>query len=195
MIIGITGGVGAGKSQVLSILKEDYAAVLLIADEIAHVLMEPEEVCYRQIVQEFGETILKKDKTIDRPALSSLVFHQKEQLQKLNQIVHPCVKHYIREQIAAIHAANPEQLIVIEAALLIEDHYDEICDEIWYVYADEETRRRRLKESRGYTDERISSMMKIQLSEEEFRRNCKKVINNSESLLKTREELQKALEF
>lgn len=195
MVIGITGGVGAGKSQVLSILKEEYDAVLLIADDIAHTLMKPEESCYRQLVREFGETILKKDKTIDRPALSSMVFHQKELLQKLNQIVHPCVKDYIREQIAAVYAANPKQLIVIEAALLIEDHYDEICDEIWYVYADEETRRSRLKESRGYTDERISSMMKNQLSEEEFRRNCKKVIDNSKSLLKTREELQKALEF
>lgn len=195
MVIGITGGVGAGKSQVLSLLKEEYNAEVLIADEIAHILMEPEQDCYRQIIAEFSESILSEDNTIDRSKLSTLVFNNKERLKKLNQIVHPGVKNYIREQITDIYEKNPEKLIVIEAALLIEDHYEEICDEIWYIYADESIRRKRLKESRGYSDEKIDSIMKNQLSEAEFRKNCKKTINNSGSLAKTREELKKALEF
>lgn len=195
MVIGITGGVGAGKSQVLEILQNLYAAALLIADDIAHTLMEPGQSCYAQIVEEFGEGILNEDQTINRSLLSALVFHRQEQLKRLNRIVHPCVKDYIVEQIAAIQAQTPDRLIVIEAALLIEDHYEKICDEIWYVYADEETRRRRLKESRGYTDERIDSMMRNQLSESEFREKCQKTIDNSGSLSKTKEELKKALAF
>ncbi len=195
MVIGITGGVGAGKSQVLSILKSEYDAVVLIADEIAHVLMEPGQSCYMRIVEEFGEAILREDDTIDRSMLSGLVFNNEDRLKKLNQIVHPGVKSYIREQIASVHKDNPNQLIVIEAALLIEDHYEEICDEIWYIYADEATRRKRLMESRGYSDEKIDSIMKNQLSEAEFRKNCQKTIDNGGSLAKTREELKKALEF
>lgn len=195
MVIGITGGVGTGKSQVLSLLREEYNADVLIADEIAHILMEPGQDCYQQIIAEFGELILRENNTIDRSRLSTLVFSNKESLKKLNQIVHPGVKKYIREQITDIYAENPEKLIVIEAALLLEDHYEEICDEIWYIYADEVTRRKRLKESRGYSDEKINSIMKNQLSEAEFRKNCKKTIDNSGSLAKTREELKKALEF
>lgn len=195
MIIGITGGVGAGKSQVLSILKEEYQAAVLIADEIGHLLMEPGQVCYRQIIAEFSEGILREDNTIDRSQLSALVFGDEERLEKLNRIIHPAVKEYIKTQIADIYAKEPEKLIVIEAALLLEDHYEEICDEIWYIYADEATRRKRLKESRGYSDEKIDSIMKNQLSEAEFRKNCQKTINNSGSLTKTREELKKALEF
>lgn len=195
MIIGITGGVGAGKSQVLSILKEEYHAAVLFADEIGHLLMKPEQDCYMRIVEEFGESILREDKTIDRAKLSALVFDNEERLKKLNRIIHPAVKEYIRAQIADIYAKEQGKLIVIEAALLIEDNYDEICDEIWYIYADEATRRKRLKESRGYSDEKIDSIMKNQLSEAEFRKYCKKTIDNSKSLAKTREELKKALEF
>lgn len=195
MVIGITGGVGAGKSQVLALLEQEFHAALLVADTIGHQVMEPGHRCYEWIIEEFGTDILTEEKAIDRKKLSAIVFSDEVRLKKLNSIIHPAVKEYIRSEISRIHKEQPSRIIVIEAALLIEDHYDEICDEIWYIYASEDIRRKRLKESRGYSDEKIDSIMKNQLSEAEFRQNCQKIINNSGTLTETLQELKKALEF
>lgn len=195
MVIGVTGGVGAGKSFVLSIIEEEFDAKLLHADEIAHQLTEPEHSCYERIVEEFGTGILKEDKTIDRNKLAEIVFGDLSALKKLNHIVHPMVKEYIQGEISCILLEDPAKIIVIEAALLIEDHYEEICDEIWYVKADEEIRRKRLKENRNYTDERIDKIIKSQLKESEFEKNCQKIINNNGNIEKTRQEIKNALEF
>lgn len=195
MVIGITGGIGAGKSQVLSLMKQEFGAQLLVADDIAHQLTEPGHSCYEHIVDEFGRDVLAADGSIDRKRLAEIVFADPVRLKRLNRIVHPMVKEYIRGEISCIRLEDPAKIIVIEAALLIEDHYDEICDEIWYVYASEEIRRERLKKSRGYTDEKIDEIMKNQLSDEEFRKSCQKTIDNSGSLAETLLELKKALEF
>ncbi len=195
MVIGITGGIGAGKSQVLALMEQEFGAAVLVADEIAHQLTEPGHICYEHITEEFGREILIPDGRIDRKKLAAIVFADPIRLKKLNQIVHPMVKEYIRGEISCLQLEEPAKIIVIEAALLIEDHYDEICDEIWYIYAEESVRRERLKKSRGYSDTKIDDIMKNQLSDEEFRKNCQKIIDNSHSLSKTREELKKALEF
>ncbi len=195
MVIGVTGGVGAGKSFVLSIIEEEFDAKLLHADEIAHQLTEPEHSCYERIVEEFGTGILKEDQTIDRNKLAEIVFGDPSALKKLNHIVHPMVKEYIQGEISCILLEDPAKIIVIEAALLIEDHYEEICDEIWYVKADEEIRRKRLKENRNYTDERIDKIIKNQLKESEFEKNCQRIINNNGNIEKTRQEIKNALEF
>ena len=195
MVIGVTGGVGAGKSFVLSIIEEEFDAKLLHADEIAHQLTEPEHSCYERIVEEFGTGILKEDQTIDRNKLAEIVFGDPSALKKLNHIVHPMVKEYIQGEISCILLEDPAKIIVIEAALLIEDHYEEICDEIWYVKADEEIRRKRLKENRNYTDERIDKIIKSQLKESEFEKNCQRIINNNGNIEKTRQEIKNALEF
>lgn len=195
MVIGVTGGVGAGKSFVLSIIEEEFDAKLLHADEIAHQLTEPEHSCYERIVEEFGTGILKEDKTIDRNKLAEIVFGDLSALKKLNHIVHPMVKEYIQGEISCILLEDPAKIIVIEAALLIEDHYEEICDEIWYVKADEEIRRKRLKENRNYTDERIDKIIRSQLKESEFEKNCQRIINNNGNIEKTRQEIKNALEF
>ena len=97
----------------------------------------------------------------------------------LNGIVHPLVKKYITEEIGWIRCAEKYDYVFVEAALLIEDHYDIICDELWYIYADEETRRERLKSSRRYSDEKIDSVFASQLSDEQFRSHCSRVIDNS----------------
>ena len=177
-IIGITGGVGSGKSQVLSFLEEKYNAVICQADQVAWKLQEPGENSYIGIVNYFGEEILNDDKTINRSALGQIVFNNDEKLQKLNEITHPAVKNYIKDRIA-LEKNNGTKLFIIEAALLLEDHYDEICDEIWYIFAKEEVRRERLKESRNYTDEKINAMIASQQTEEYFREHCQLTIDNS----------------
>lgn len=177
-IIGITGGVGSGKSQVLSFLGEKYNAVICQADQVAWKLQEPGEVSYCKIVEHFGTEILNEDKTINRGKLGAIVFNDEKELQVLNQITHPAVKAYIVDWIEQEKKKGTE-LFVIEAALLLEDNYDKICDVIWYIYTREEVRRVRLKESRNYSDEKIDSMIASQLPESYFREHCQIVIDNS----------------
>ncbi len=192
-IIGITGGVGSGKSEVLNILKNDYNAHIIIADLVAHKLFEKGNISYNLIVDYFGERILNEEKIIDRKKLANIVFNDKLELEKLNSFVHPYVKEYIKKEIKEIRLKGQKSLIVIEAALLIEDGYKNICDELWYVYVSEENRFKRLKESRGYTDEKILAILKNQLSDLEFRKNCSFTIDNDGDITDTKECLKLAM--
>ena len=131
-----------------------------------------------QIVEHFGREILHDDGTIDRKKLGQIVFNDNEALLVLNAIMHPAVKEEIRKRICNARE-NGCEYFIIEAALLLEDNYKQICDELWYIYTDENTRRLRLKESRQYTDEKIDAIMASQLSEEIFRKECQIVIDNS----------------
>ena len=191
-IIGITGGVGSGKSRVLSFLEEKYNAVICQADQVAWKLQEPGQRSYIEIVEFFGEGILNEDKTINRGALGQIVFHDDGKLQKLNEITHPAVKDYIKEQIC-LEKEKGSSIFVIEAALLLEDNYDEICDEIWYIFTREEVRRKRLKESRNYSDEKIDSMIAAQQTESYFREHCQLTIDNSDDFEHTCIQIEKAM--
>ena len=191
-IIGITGGVGSGKSRVLSYIEESFDCVICQADHVAWELQKPGEKGYLEIVKHFGNDILNEDGTICRPELGKIVFSDEKELQVLNAIMHPAVKEAIKEKIL-VEAQKGTSLFVLEAALLIEEHYDEICDELWFIYTDEQIRRERLKVSRSYTDEKIDSMMKTQLSEDVFRKKCKVVIDNSEDFEYTCVQIQEAI--
>ena len=191
-IIGITGGVGSGKSRVLSYIEETFPCVICQADHVAWELQRPGEDGYVKIVEHFGKEILNVDGTINRPALGQIVFSNEQELFALNEIMHPAVKQEIQNRINAEDQRGTE-LFVVEAALLIEDHYDMICDELWYVFTKETVRRERLKASRGYSDEKIDSMIATQLSEEEFRKHCKVVIDNSGDFEYTCVQIQEAI--
>ncbi len=153
-VVGITGGVGSGKSVVMNILKEKYGAEIILADLVAHDLMEPGQKNYLDIVEAFGEKVLAKDKTIDRLALAKLVFGDQEKLSRLNAITHPNVKKEIFRRIQRIKEKGEASFIAVEAALLLEEGYQNDFDTMWYVYVDEATRIERLKEGRGYTEEK-----------------------------------------
>ena len=177
-IIGITGGVGSGKSRVLSYIEKQFEAVVCQADHVAWELQEPGQKCYIEIVEHFGREIICDDGTIDRKKLGQIVFGNQEELLVLNGIMHPAVKEEILNRICNAREKGCRYFL-IEAALLLEDGYKQICDEMWYIYTDEVTRRLRLKESRQYTDEKIDAIMASQLSEEIFRKECQIVIDNS----------------
>ena len=113
-------------------------------------------------------------------------------MEVLNGIVHPEVKAYIKEQIVTEKKIGTS-CFVLEAALLLEDHYDEICHELWYIYTEESIRRIRLKQSRGYSDEKISAMIASQMPENVFRQKCQVLINNSNSFEMTQREIEKAM--
>lgn len=197
--IGITGGVGAGKSAILSFLAQKPNTKVLLADEIAHKLMEPGTDCYNRIVEAFaGEDIFDIPISLeripfDRKKLAQVIFSDDEKRQTLNAIVHPAVKEYVRKTYAEEVAKGNTELLVLEAALLIEEKYDEICDELWYIYTTEENRRERLKVSRGYSDEKIDDIFASQLSEQEFRAATSVVIDNNGDLDETFRQIENAL--
>lgn len=192
-VIGITGGVGAGKSEILSYLKEHCNCRILMADRLAEELEEPGQDCYDQLLALLGREILQEDGRIDRKKMAARVFADKSLLEAVNAMIHPAVKQAILQIIRDEKEAARRDYLFIEAALLIEDGYAEIVDELWYIHTEEEVRRQRLKASRGYTDEKIDSILREQLSEEEFYGHCHYVIENSGSLESVYEQLDKKL--
>jgi len=188
-VLGITGGIGAGKSLVLSIIDEEFDAYIVEADKLAHKLMLKGEDAYSQIIDTFGDEILDPDsEQIDRSILGKLVLGDKEKLSRLNAIMHPAVKKYILDDIKLKEDAGTK-LYVIEAALLIQDGYKSICDEIWYISSDREVRIQRLIESRGYSREKAEAFLLNQPSDEFFEINSDKIIKNNENQMKLRAEV------
>lgn len=179
-ILGITGGVGSGKSRVLYDLEQNHNAYILEADKLAHELMEPGKKIYNQIIEEFGQEVLLKEEPyyIDRNKLGQIVFNDKDKLAILNNISHPLVKEEIIERIATAKNEGKIKLFVIEAALLIQDGYDAICDEIWYIWVDREERIKRLMKQRGYTREKCISMFNSQEPDEYYKKYATFTINN-----------------
>lgn len=191
-VIGITGGVGSGKSAVLTYLNTKYGAAICQLDDVAKKLQKKGSRCYQSIIEAFGEQILAPSGELDRKALGKIVFQNEEQLQKLNAIVHPEVKRVVQEEIAKREEElNP--LFVIEAALLPTAGYEKICDEMWYIYTEESVRRERLKCSRGYTEEEITNMMRSQPEEFVFRQLCDVVLDNSGSFEETKKQIGELL--
>ncbi len=194
-IIGITGGVGAGKTQVLSYIAAHWPCRIIKADEAAHFLYQPGQACFEKIVDLLGSKILNNEGTIDRSKMAAAIFGNSILLEKVNQIVHPEVKKYIIEQIEQERQKKVVTYFFIEAALLIEEQYDRIVDELWYIYADEDVRRKRLTQSRHYSEDKIAAIMKKQRSEEEFRKSCQVVIMNNEDLEETYRQIDRFLEL
>ncbi len=193
-VIGITGGTGCGKTVVMEIMEKRFGVGLIIADKIGHELMAPDGINYEEIVAYFGKDILKEDGTIDRNKLSPIVFANPEKMEKLNSITHPNIEKAILERIDLMQQDENISVIALEAALLIECGYKKYLDELWYVYADEDTRIRRLKEGRGYSEEKSRSVMKSQLKESEYQSHSDRIIDNSGSVEETYEKLKAIFE-
>lgn len=174
-VIGLTGGVGSGKSSVLKILKETYGADIIQADLVAAELEEPGREGYLALLKQFGEGILREDRTIDRGRFAALIFADKQALETVNRLIHPMTWARIRE----LTEESKAELVVVEAALL--DKTGDIYDELWYVYTSEENRIRRLMESRGYSRDKVLSIIANQPSEKEFLQAADAVIDNNGS--------------
>lgn len=184
-IIGITGGIGSGKSRVLHLLQTQYQAYIVEADSLAHKLMQKEQPAYNRICETFGTDIVGTDGELDRTILGKIVFGNEKKLQQLNAIVHPAVKQYIKEDIAYHRKKEDVKYYIIEAALLIEDGYKDICDELWYIYADKEIRISRLLSGRGGTRQKWISVMENQADDDFYIRNCEHIVNNNDDFVKT----------
>lgn len=186
--IGITGGVGCGKSKILEYISKNCNCRIILADDVGNKLKEPGEVCYFKLIELLGEDVIDLEsphKAIDKKKMAAAIFNDEELLLKVNDIIHPAVTEYILNQKEIEKEKGLIDYFFIEAALLIECGYRNYVDELWYIYADERTRVERLISSRGYSESKIASIMASQLSEEEFRENCDYVIDNSGSLQET----------
>ena len=193
-VIGVTGGVGAGKSEILTYIAENWDAAVVETDEVGYLVMRPGKSCFAPIVELFGPGILQEDGTLDRAKIAELVFGDKELLEKLNAIVHPAVKRYILKAIDRERELDTD-IFIVESALLVEDKYNAICDELWYIYADEETRTERLMKNRGYSKEKILSIFANQLSEDEFSEQCDFEIDNSGDFEDTKEQIKRRMQM
>jgi len=178
-VIGITGGVGCGKTLLMHYLKEHYKCRILLADEAAKELQRPGGACYGQIVSLLGKEITDADGVIVPERMAQRIFRERELLEAVNAVVHPAVRQYIVEEIEKEREKGEADFFFLEAALLIECGYTDIVEEMWYVFAEEGVRRQRLKAARGYTDAKIDGILQAQLPEEKYRECCGFVIDNS----------------
>lgn len=192
--IGITGGIGAGKSEILQYIRKHYKCEIYLADEVAHLVKEPGTNCYMQLIAFLGKDIIAADGQIDKAAMAAKIFADEAILERVNAIVHPSVKEYLLDKLELARRNTNIELFFVEAALLIEAGYAPLVDEMWYIYADEATRAKRLKNARGYSEEKIAQIMGNQLTDEEFRRNADFVIDNSGSLADSYRQIDKKLE-
>ncbi len=193
-IIGITGGVGAGKSTILSHIAKNYNCRIIFSDDVGNDIKKKGYPAYDELVSFLGEGILGEDGEIDRKLMAAAIFNDKNKLKTVNNILHPAVNTFIINIIDEERMRNRYDFVFVEAALLIENGYEDIADELWYVYADEEIRRQRLKESRGYSDEKINDIFKSQLDDKSFRQHCDFVIDNSADLRSAAKQIDYKLE-
>ena len=175
VVIGITGGVGSGKSRLSSFAARNYKIRRILADEVGRELMAPGKSVYEAIVSAFGRGILGKDGCLDKKKLSGICFGDPNGQEKLNRIEHPL----IREEILKRISRTKLPFVLLEAALLKEGKLTEDCDEVLFVYTDREVRIERLMKSRGYSREKCEKIIGLQLSDAEFRESSTLEIDNS----------------
>ena len=156
-VIGLTGGVGSGKSLVLESIKDKYDCLVIKADDIGNEVKLKGRECYDDIVSLLGEDILGPDKEIIKNKMADKIFSDEDLIEKVNAIIHPVVKKVISEQMDEDNGKH--KFIVVEAALLIEAQYFDLFDEVWVIDTDKEVRIKRLMESRGYSLEKCENII------------------------------------
>ena len=180
--IGITGGVGCGKSSVMSYLREKTFCRCFIADDEAKKLYIPGSPVFERIKEAAGDDVIDDNGELIKESFAKKMFKDPDLRAKTDGIVHPAVKGLILDAMAEERISGKHDFFFVEAALLIECGYKEILNELWYVYASEDTRRERLKADRGYSDEKAGAIFASQLSDKEYRKHCDRVIDNDGSM-------------
>lgn len=179
-VIGLTGGIGSGKSTVAAIL-EEQGAVVLNADLVGHEVYLPGRPAWQEIVDAFGRNVLAPDGTIDRKKLGAAVFSDPRALKRLNRIVHPRMKGMMREKLAELDRGGVE-VAVLEAALLFDAGWDDLADEVWVTVAPPEVAAQRAAQRSGVPVEHVLERIKAQMSNEERLRRSHVVIDTSGDL-------------
>jgi dephospho-CoA kinase len=184
--VGLTGSIAVGKSYVLSVLAE-LGCVTFDADKIAHLVMQPGRPAYDDILREFGEAVLAVDGPIDRKKLGAIVFADEARRNRLNEIVHPRVIEEQNRLIAEAEARNPNGIVVIDAALMIESGGYKRFDKLIVVYCDRETQIKRLMRRASITRQDAEQRIAAQMSSEEKLRYADYAISTAGTFEETRQ--------
>ena len=177
-VLGLTGGVGAGKSEVLKRLEKVYGAGILEADRVCNEIILSDGPAYAPMISLLGEGIVAEDGELDKKRIAALIFGDPEKKKQVNALLHPATFDEVVRRIKA----SDKTLIVYESALPDGARFGELCESLLYVYAAEETRCRRLMENRGYSREKAESIIRQQWSDAQFRAAADAVITNNGSL-------------
>ena len=184
-VVGLTGGIGTGKSVVTEILREQ-GVVILDADRVGHEVYLPGQPGYEDIVAEFGQDVVAEDGTIDRRKLGTIVFSSPDKLARLNAITHPRMKEMMRDRLAEAGRAG-RMVAVLEAALLFDAGWDDLTDEVWVTVVDAETAARRASERSGIPVEQVlERIQKAQMASDERIRRSDVAIDTSGTVEDTR---------
>jgi dephospho-CoA kinase len=177
IVIGLTGGIGSGKSTVSSFMAR-LGAVVLSADEIGHDALKPRTEIWQEVVCAFGKEILEADGEIDRQKLGDIVFNDAEALARLNQIMHPRMHGIAEKRIEELKQQGAE-VVVLEAPLLVEANWLDLVDQVWVTAATEATVVGRLRQRSGLSEAEALARINSQLSSEERIRYADEVIDTN----------------
>ena len=191
--IGLTGGIGSGKSTVSELLAE-LGAFIIDADKVGHEIYLPGKEAWKQMTAAFGQDILAEDQTVDRKKLGAIVFGSDEARKQLNAIVHPLMFTDIEQRIQAKRAEGFTKPIVVEAAILIEANWTPLADEVWLVETNTGAVIDRIAEQRGMAAKDTEARIASQLSNEERRKHAHLVIQNDGSLEDLKQRVSQAWE-
>jgi len=186
--VGLTGGIGCGKSTVAKMLA-DKGAHVIDFDVLAHRVQEPGRAAWRAIVERFGEGVLNADRSIDRTRLGSVVLADPEKLRQLNDIVHPIVLAEWRRKIAEIETRYPEAIVLSDIPLLVEAGVEALFDLVVVVYASPEDQIRRIMERNGYSRDEAQRRLSVQMPIDEKLKHADIVVRNHASLDRTRDDV------
>ena len=188
-VIGLTGGIGSGKSTVSRFLAE-LGAVIIDADKVGHEAFKPDTELWQEVVAAFGKKILKPGGEIDRNKLGRTVFGNRELLLRLNQIMHPRMYDIVKAQIEDYQRQGLE-IVVLEAPLLIEASWTSLVDEVWVTVASEATVLKRLQERVGLSRQKSLARIRSQLSAEQKIKHADVVINNDSDFADLKAKVEK----
>jgi dephospho-CoA kinase len=188
IIVGVTGNVGSGKSTVSNFFK-DLGAYIVDWDELGRKVTCPHQAAWKEIVEHFGKGILNDHLTIDRQKLADIVFSNKEQLAKLNQIVHPRVFQEDEAITSEIEGHDPDALIIKDIPLLFEVAPPILVDKVIVVFASQQTQLRRL-EKKGINRKEAQRRIESQLPLEEKIESADFVVNNDGPLEETKRQVE-----
>ena len=192
-VIGIVGGMGAGKSTVIKLMNEIKPMSFIDADKIGHNILLKNGPAYKPVIDHFGKEILDEQGAIDRRHLGRIVFSDVKKLQALNEITHPIIFKCIQDKINFYKKESPNELIILEAALLLESGLVDLTDHVVAIYADDQTRLLRVKERNGWDDQHILERFEKQKAWHEMEAAADFVIDNSISLENTKAQIEALL--
>ena len=180
LVIGLTGSIGTGKSEVARQL-EILGASIISADQVGHEAYTPNTEAWEQVVAAFGDDILQDDKDIDRRKLGAIVFSDPSQLEKLNAIMHPRMARMVSDKIEVLRGQGVK-VVVVEAALLFEAGWDTLVEEVWVTDTSEDIVVERLKERNGLSEEEAKKRINSQMDRAERIERSDFVIDNSSDM-------------